>query len=88
MVGSGFVGFIAWITLVAHVFHLSGQPIVVSQSAWYAKCRSTFSDALALVRYQLWFALPTFQTSEGNPDLIEVSPPFLASLVETRCYAA
>jgi len=82
------LGLFAWITLVAHVVHLSGQPVVVRQSAWYAKSLPTFSDALALVRYQLWFALPTFQTSGGNPDLIKVSPPFLASLVETLCYAA
>jgi hypothetical protein len=82
------LGLFAWITLVAHVFHLSGQPIVVRRSAWYTKSLPTFSDALALVRYQLWFALPTFQTSGENPDLIKVSSPFLASLVETLCYAA
>ena len=82
------LGLFAWITLVAHVFHLSGQPVVVRQSAWYTKALPTFSDALALVRYQLWLALPTFQTSGGNPDLIKVSSPFLASLVETLCYAA
>jgi hypothetical protein len=75
------LGLFAWITLVAHVLHLSGQPVVVRQSAWYAKSMPTFSDALALVRYQLWFALPTFQTSGANPDLIKVSPPFLASLL-------
>lgn len=82
------LGLFAWITLVAHVFHLSGQPVVVRQSAWYTQSLPTFSDALALVRYQLWFALPTFQTSGGTPDLIKVSPPFLASLVETLWYAA
>jgi hypothetical protein len=82
------LGLFAWITLVAHVFHLSGQPVVVRQSAWYAKSLPTFSDALALVRYQLWLALPTFQTSGRTPDLIKVSPPFLATLVETLCYAA
>jgi hypothetical protein len=82
------LGLFAWITLVAHVFHLSGQPVIVRQSAWYTKSLPTFSDALALVRYQLWFTLPTFQTSGETPDLIKVSPPFLASLVETLCYAA
>jgi hypothetical protein len=30
------LGLFAWITLVAHVLHLSDQPIVVRQSAWYA----------------------------------------------------
>lgn len=82
------LGLFSWITLVAHVFHLSGQPVVVRQSAWYAKSLPTFSDALALVRYQLWVALPTFQTSGEHHDLSKVSPPFLASLVETLCYAA
>jgi hypothetical protein len=82
------LGLFAWITLVAHGLHLSGQPVVSRQSAWYTKSLPTFSDALALVRYQLWFALPTFQTSGATPDLIKGSPPFLASLVETLCYAA
>jgi hypothetical protein len=82
------LGLFSWITLVAHAFHLSGQPVVVRQSAWYAKPLPTFSDALALVRQQLWSSLPTFQTSGETPDLIKVSRPFFVSLVETLCYAA
>jgi hypothetical protein len=82
------LGLFSWITLVAHVFHLSGQPVVVRPSAWYTKTLPTFSDALALVRYQLWPCLPTFQTSGENPDTIKVSRPFFVSLVETLCYAA
>lgn len=81
------LGLFSWITLVAHTFHVSGQPVVVRQSAWYAKPLPTFSDALALVRQQLWSSLPTFQTSGENPDLIKVSRPFFVSLVETLCYA-
>jgi hypothetical protein len=82
------LGLFSWITLVAHAFHVSGQPVAVRQSAWYAKPLPTFSDALALVRHQLWASLSTFQTSGENPDLIEVSHPFFVSLVETLCYAA
>lgn len=82
------LGLFSWITLVAHAFHLSGQPVVVRQSAWYAKALPTFSDALALVRFQLWSALPTFQTSGKTPDLIKISHPLFVSLVETLCYAA
>jgi hypothetical protein len=82
------LGLFSWITLVAHAFHSSGQPVVVRQSAWYTKPLPTFSDALALVRHQLWFSLPTFLTSDENPDLIKVSRPFFVSLVETLCYAA
>jgi len=82
------LGLFSWITLVAHTFHLSGPPVSVRQAAWYAKPLPTFSDALALVRQQLWTCLPTFQTSGSCPDMIKVSRPFFASLVETLCYAA
>jgi hypothetical protein len=82
------LGLFSWITLVAHAFHLSGHPLAVRQSAWYTKTLPTFSDALALVRHQLWSSLPTFQISGENPDTIKVSRPFFVSLVETLCYAA
>ena len=82
------LGLFSWITLVAHTFHLSGQPVIVRQSAWYSKTLPTFSDALALVRFQLWAAFPTFQTSREPPDLIKVSRPLFVSLVEMLCYAA
>ncbi len=82
------LGLFSWVTLVAHAFHSSGQPVVARQSVWYAKSLPTFSDALALVRFQLWAAFPTFQTSQEPPDLIKVSRPFFVSLVETLCYAA
>jgi len=82
------LGLFTWITLVAHTLHSSGQPIIVRQSAWYAKSVPTFSDALALVRWQLWLSLPTFQTSGTAPDLMKISHPFFISLVETLCYAA
>jgi hypothetical protein len=82
------LGLFSWITLVAHAFHLSGQPIFVRQSAWYSKSLPTFSDALALVRHQLWFSLSTFQTSGKDPDILKVPRPFFVSLVETLCYAA
>jgi len=82
------LGLFSWITLVAHAFHLSGQPVIARRSAWYTKALPTFSDALALVRHQLWFSLPTFHTSGLPPDIIKVSHPFFVSLVETLCYAA
>jgi hypothetical protein len=81
------LGLFSWITLVAHAFHSSGQPVSVRQSAWYTKPLPTFSDALALVRQQLWLALPTFQPSGNAPDMIKVSRPFFISLVEALCYA-
>jgi len=82
------LGLFSWITLVAHVFHLSGQPVIVRQSAWYTKSLPTFSDALALIRHQLWFSLLTFHTSDQDLDMVKVSRSFCVSLVETLCYAA
>jgi hypothetical protein len=82
------LGLFSWVTLVAHVLHTSDCPVGVRQTAWYAKPLPTFSDALALVRQQLWVSLPTFQTSGSGPDIIKVSRPLFASLVETLCYAA
>lgn len=82
------LGLFSWITLVAHVFHLSGLPVIVRQSAWYTKSLPTFSDALALVRHQLWFSRQTFHTSNQDLDMVKVSRSFCVSLVETLCYAA
>ena len=82
------LGLFSWITLVAHAFHSSDHPIVARQSAWYTKPLPTFSDALALVRQQLWSSLSTFPTSEKQPDMVKVPRSFLVSLLETLCYAA
>jgi hypothetical protein len=82
------LGLFSWVTLAAHVLHLSDCPVGTRQAAWYAKPLPTFSDALALVRQQLWTALPTFQTSGEHPDMVKIPRSFFVSLVETLCYAA
>ena len=46
-------GLFALVTLYAHQ-HLAHAAPVTRQAAWYYKPRPTFSDALALVRRQLW----------------------------------
>lgn len=82
------LGLFSWIALLANAFHACGQPVTARQSAWYTKALPTFSDALALVRSQLWQCLSTFQTSGSDPDMIKVPRSFAALLVETLCYAA
>jgi len=82
------LGLFSWITLVAHSFHLSDGPVATSQAAWYPKSLPTFSDALALVRQQLWACWPTFQISGCQPSMIKVPRSFFLSLVDTLCYAA
>jgi len=82
------LGLFSWVTLLADAFHAAGQPVHARQSAWYAKTLPTFSDALALVRFQLWQCLPTFQTSQSEHDTIKVPRAFASILVDTLCYAA
>lgn len=82
------LGLFSWITLLANAFHVDGLPVTARQSAWYTKTLPTFSDALALVRFQLWACLPTFQTSPSKHDIIKVPRSFLHLLVETLSYAA
>jgi DDE superfamily endonuclease len=60
---------------------------IVRRAAWYRKSRPTFSDALALVRQQLW-ANATFWRSPRELDTVEVPRAFVEHLTETLCYAA
>jgi hypothetical protein len=82
------LGLFSWITLLAHALQLAGQVIVPRQSAWYTKSLPTFSDVLALVRFQFWTCLSTFHTSGSEPDMIKVPRHFADLLVETLAYAA
>jgi hypothetical protein len=57
------------------------------QAAWYHKRHPTFSDALALVRKELW-AGATFYGSPAQSDTIRVPRANVERLTETVCYAA
>lgn len=66
---------------------ITGGAMSVRTSTWYRKTRPTFSDALALVRRQLWAAeLFSMSRSDGDSDKIRV--PVLERLSEALCYAA
>ena len=60
---------------------------VIRQAAWYRKPAPTFSDALALVRRDLW-RHQTFQTSPPADDVAKVPRMLLERLTETLCYVA
>ena len=53
----------------------------------YLKTYPTFSDALALVRKELW-AHATFRGSPADTDTVKVPRGFVEHLTETLCYAA
>ena len=59
----------------------------VRTSAWYRKTRPTFSDALALVRRQLW-AVELFSMSRSGSDSDKMMAPVVERLSEALCYAA
>lgn len=82
------LGLFSWITLLAHALYAAHPSVAPRQDAWYLKPLPTFSDALALVRQQLWTAYPTFQTSTSEPDMLKIPKPLFDTLVSTLCYAA
>ena len=80
------LGLFSLVTLFAH------QPMTrsirdVRRTAWYRKTCPTFSDALALVRKELW-ASATFRRSSQNTETVKVPRAFVEHLTETLCYAA
>ncbi|MEL6223429.1 MAG: hypothetical protein AAFR31_12405 [Cyanobacteria bacterium J06627_8] len=74
------------VTVMAHEYHKL-LPFSMLHSAWYKKTVPTFSDALALVRQQLWHQ-QTFQTSEANIDVVKVPRILFNTWADLLCYAA
>jgi hypothetical protein len=73
-------------TLTAQLLIEKGATCVRS-TAWYGKTRPTFSDAIALVRRQLWDHIH-FSTSQQETDMIKIPRVLLERLTEALCYAA
>jgi len=73
-------------TLTAHLLIEKGMPCVRS-TAWYRKTRSTFADAIALVRRQLWDHLH-FSMSPQATDMIKIPRELFERFIDAVCYAA
>jgi hypothetical protein len=80
------LGLFSLVTLFAHQRMVQSIG-AVRRAAWYRKPYPTFSDALALVRKELW-AQETFRDSSWEPDTVKVPRAFVEQLTETLCYAA
>lgn len=76
----------AIITLTAHQL-LQQESTIVRVTAWYAKIRPTFADAMALVRRHLWDHLH-FSTSQHETDMIKVPRVLFNRFMDVVCYAA
>ena len=82
------LGLFSVITLLANRYMAKGKDIV-RRAAWYDKNRPTFSDALALVRKELWAQQEvTFCGSAQEIDTVKVPRGFIERLTEAVCHAA
>ena len=79
------LGLFSLITLMAHQSTRRGQ-LPIRQTAWYAKPLPTFSDALAVVRDQLWPHL-FFHRSLPPGDTLKIPLSLWQPLAQTLCYA-
>jgi hypothetical protein len=79
------LGLFSWITLLAHQSQTKdGLP--VKQTAWYVKTVPTFSDAIALVRSQIWQHWG-FCMSVSKLDKQKLRSGLLIRLFEAVCYS-
>lgn len=79
-------GLYSLVTLMAHGL-LQAEARVVRTAAWYVKVRPTFSDALAVVRRELWSCCH-FAMSESHAEMVKIPRSVLERLTDTVCYAA
>jgi hypothetical protein len=65
------------------------MPQALRRAAWYEKEHPTFSDALALVRKELWAQQQTtFRGSAQRTETVKVPRKFMERLTDAVCYAA
>ena len=73
------------IALTAHQL-LQKQSAIVRVTAWYAKIRPTFADAIAVVRRHLWDHMH-FSTSQHETDMIKIPRVLFDRFMDVVCYA-
>jgi hypothetical protein len=66
------LGLFSLVTLFAHQYMAYKSANSVRRAAWYDKQRPTFSEALALVRKELWAREATFCRSLAQTDAVKV----------------
>jgi len=80
------LGLFSLVTLYAHS-RMRPTGDIVRRAAWYHKPLPTFSDALALVRRELW-TQAAFCMSATDPDIVEAPRAYMERLTDALCYAA
>lgn len=79
------MGLFSLVTLFANAWS-DQNTLPIRQASWYVKERATFSDALALVRRQLWQSM-TYCMSTSKRDVHKSLRLMLDRLTEGMCYA-
>ena len=82
------LGLFSLVTLFAHQQMRQAVGALRRQAAWYQKAHPTFSDALALVRRELWTQEQTFYGSPAQTNMVKVPRVFMERLTDAVCYAA
>jgi DDE superfamily endonuclease len=80
------LGLFSLVTLFAHR-QTARSTATARRAAWYDKPYPTFSDALALVRKELWLQ-ETFCVSPPQDDTVKVPRQLVERLTDAVCYAA
>jgi hypothetical protein len=80
------LGLFSLVTLLANTHAHKGK-IPIRQAAWYCKPLPTFSDALALVRQEIW-QHRYFQLSQNQYDVREMQPEMLNYLNNAAFYTS
>jgi hypothetical protein len=77
------------VTLIADQYMAEGLKHIRA-AAWYDKRAPTFSDALAVVRKELWAAerRKSFYGSAAQTETVEIPREFMERLTDALCYAA
>lgn len=83
------LGLFSVIVLLVHRTMADQPTEMVRRAAWYEKTHPTFTDALALVRKELWaWEEETFRGSPAEDDMVKVPREFMERLTDAVCYAA
>jgi hypothetical protein len=81
------LGLFSVVALLAHRSVAKGEGSVRG-AAWYDKRHPTFSDALAVVRRELWSQEAAFCGSTEESEAVKVPREFMERLTDAVCYAA
>ena len=82
------LGLFSVVTLFAQQHMTNKGMEALRRTAWYNKPHPTFSDALAVVRKELWAVERTFCGSFADSETVKVPREFMDRLTDALCYAA